>query len=152
MFDELVPENAGPKIEYTPTGRIKKTRDPNKKSHHKKVTSSPGAPVGEVLPAEDPIITRFKKRSSALGGAQLTRTGFKLTGKPLEHDEDEEVSDYFYALTSKGGLDIMSSWFLMGLYALFMIARLVVVRTEAGSEFRKFFEPKLAEDERGEEQ
>lgn len=102
---------------------------------------------GTVLPPEDPLMSdpRYKKaigRMNSLGGAAIIDTGFKLTGKPLEQEEKNEWDDFFYVVSKKGGLDPSQNWWLMGLFAFFLLTRHAVARTEIGEHFMEFFKPK----------
>lgn len=130
-FEDALPdstiEDAGAAEELTPTGRKKRKLGPRKP----KLVSSE-----EIT---DPIIKRFNERANSLGGSELVTTAFKFTGKPLEVEEKDELNDFFYVLSKKGGFDVQSSWFLMGLYCVFMLVRFFIIRTDLGKQLEGIF-------------
>jgi hypothetical protein len=129
-FEDALPdstiEDAGAE-ELTPTGRKKRKLGPRKS----KLISS-----DEIV---DPIVKRFNERANSLGGSELVTTAFKFTGKPLETEEKDELNDFFYVLSKKGGFDVQSSWFLMGLYCVFMLVRFFIIRTDLGKQLEGIF-------------
>jgi len=119
--------------EYTPTGRIKK---PRKKKDETEI---------------DKRKERFKERATGLGGKSIIVTGFEMTDKPLDTDEDEELGDFFYVLSQKANIDPSENWILMGLYFVFMLARFTISRTSLGDDIKKFLSPKTEEEKQTEE-
>lgn len=93
----------------------------------------------------DPRYVAAIGRMNALGGPAAMKTVFKMTGKPLDHEESLEWDDAFYVASKKGGLDPGKSWWLMGLYAFFLLCRHVVARTDLGEMLKHAFEPKPIE-------
>jgi len=130
-FENALPEttieSATETEELTPTGRKKRKLGPRKP---KLINSE------EIT---DPIIKRFNERANSLGGSELVTTAFKFTGKPLETEEKDELNDFFYVLSKKGGFDVQSSWFLMGLYCVFMLVRFFIIRTDLGKQLEGIF-------------
>lgn len=94
----------------------------------------------------DPRYKSAVTNMSGLGGARLVKVAFNVTGKGLDGDEEVEVDDLFYVIGKRSKLDPGASWFVLGLYAIFLLARLVVVRTDAGEQLKKLFDsPKQSE-------
>lgn len=116
----------------TPTGRKKRKFGPRK-------------PKGDAEPT-DKRLERFKERATGLGGKSVVTVGFEMSGQPLKDDEDEELGDFFYALSKKANIDPTENWILLGLYFVFMLSRFIVSRTNFGDEIKKFLIPH-ADDE-----
>lgn len=84
----------------------------------------------EIPKEVDPRIKRFNERANSLGGAGLVKGAFKASGNALNQEEEDEMNDFFYAFSQKANFDITQSWFLMGLYLVFMLIRFYIVRTD----------------------
>lgn len=115
--------------DLTPTGRKKRKLGPRKKK-----LDDTGEPT-------DKRIERFKERATGLGGKSVVTVGFEMSGQPLKHEEDEELGDFFYALSKKANIDPTENWILLGLYFVFMLSRFIVARTNLGDEIKKFLSP-----------
>lgn len=135
-FVKSLPENTAVSTEEAP---------PRKKYQRKPKTID--AATGEIDPLmSDPRYQKAIGNMSGLGGARFVKVGFSVSGKPLENDEESEIDDLFYVIGKRSKLDPGASWFVLGLYSLFLLCRLIVVRTDAGDQLKKFFEPKKEEE------
>jgi len=67
-------------------------------------------------------------RMSGFGGAQVIKTGFSVTGKPLDDSETTDVDDVFYVLSKNYGLDPSKSAIFMSIYTILLLARMIAVR------------------------
>ena len=111
------------------------------------------AEKGEAQPV-DKRLERANAKMSGLGLAQLTEAGFTLSGQPLNDEEKEDVSDQFYAISKKAGVDPSGSWLFVIAYTIVLLARLILSRTELGEQIKavikEFFEKKKedGDDER----
>jgi hypothetical protein len=110
---------------------------PKRKYAKKIAEQAPENPLFEDKRYRDAI-----GRMNGLGGARVIKVGFNVTGKPLESEEESEIDDLFYVIGKRSKLDPGESWFILGLYALFLLIRLIVVRTEAGEALKKLFDAK----------
>lgn len=100
----------------------------------------------------DARLERAKAKAAGLGGGSLVKSGFEMSGKPLNSEESEDVDDQFYLIASKAGIDPSGSWFFLILYTVALLARLVLSRTDLGEQVRMFLERKKGESENGNEQ
>lgn len=118
------------------------------------------SPTGEVIPPEkkvrkprepktidsddpmmkDPEYKRCIGKMNGLGGSKIIKVGFKATGKPLDNDEEGDVNDLFYVIGKRAKIDPGSNWWILGIYAFFLLCRLIVIRTEAGSALAGIFD------------
>jgi hypothetical protein len=97
----------------------------------------------------DKRLERAKGKCAGLGASSLIATGFELSGKPLNPEEDEDLADQFYLISVKAGANT-DNWLFIILYTVALILRLVASRTELGEQLRKLFEPKPKEEEQKE--
>jgi hypothetical protein len=95
----------------------------------------------------DKRLERAKVKASGLGGAALVESGFKITGKPLDTQEKEDVDDQFYLIASKAGIDPSGSWLFVILYTVALLARLILSRTDLGEQLKNFLEGRKEEKE-----
>lgn len=101
----------------------------------------PQAPV-------DKRLERAKAKASGLGGAALVKSGFQISGKPLDDTEAEDVDDQFYLIAQKAGIDPSGSWLFVALYTLALLARLILSRTDLGEQLKNFLEGRKEEKEK----
>ena len=107
--------------------------------------AQPKVPIDERL-------ERAKAKAAGLGGAALIESGFRVSGKPLNTEEDEDLKDQFYLISVKAGIDPSGSWLFVILYTVALLARLVLSRTELGEQIKKLFMPKKEGGEEKNEQ
>ena len=98
---------------------------------------------GEAQPV-DKRLERAQSKMTGLGAAGLISAGFTMSGKPLNVEEDEDVGDQFYLISKKMGGNSDSWIFIIG-YTIALLAKLVILRTEAGEEFQKWLKNMFAE-------
>lgn len=91
---------------------------------------------GEAQPV-DKRLERAQSKMTGLGAAGLVTAGFTMSGKPLDEEEKEDVGDQFYLISKKMGGN-SESWIFIILYTIALLAKLVIIRTEAGEEFQKW--------------
>lgn len=89
----------------------------------------------------DPEYRQAIQEMQGLGGAEFVRTAFFATGKPLDDKEAQSVKNLFVVVGKRSKLDPGESWFVLGLYAFFLLCRLVVMRTDVGAQLSKLFDP-----------
>ena len=81
-----------------------------------------------IVASEDERYNSAVARMSGFGGAQVIKTGFSVTGKPLDDSETTDVDDVFYVLSKNYGLDPSKSAIFMSIYTILLLARMIAVR------------------------
>lgn len=140
-FMESLPDSTANPEDVTPTGR-KKRRDAGQPKGPRKPKATPIQ--GEIV--VDEKLERAKKKYASLGGGTAIKSLFVMLDKPLDRGEEEDIDDYFYLLSKKAQLDPSESWIVMFFCALILLGRLLGTRTAIGSEIKKLFTPKEAEE------
>lgn len=120
-----------PGLEFTPTGRVKKTRQ--KKD----------AVTTEV---EDIRLRRFRAKSVGFGGITLVKAGFDISGQPLVPEEEQDLGDAIYAISNKAQIDVTQSYWFMLIYLATLIGTMIAGRTSLGEQIREFFTKKEEEE------
>jgi len=69
---------------------------------------------------------------NSFGGKKALVAGFTLAGQPLDQDEEGEVDDLFYVIARRARFNPEASWWIIGFYSLFLLARLIVTRSKEG--------------------
>lgn len=105
------------------------------RKRRKKRTISPVATDVDPL-ANDVIYQRAIRKSTFMGAPKGVKGAFKvaskITSKPsiaLDHNEEEDVDDYFYALSKRRAVfDPFETWWTSLLYFIVMMATLIGTR------------------------
>jgi hypothetical protein len=119
------------------------TMETDKPKRKRRTRAEIDAANGEL----DPLMSdaRYKQavgNMAGFGGARVIKTLAKLTGKPLDAEEEQDVDDLFYVIAKRSKLDPGASWTVLIIYAVFLVLRLIGVRTDAGKVLKQMFEPK----------
>ena len=80
------------------------------------------------IESEDQRYNAAVARMSGFGGAQVIKTGFTVTGRPLDDSEVTDVDDVFYVLSKNYGLDPSKSAIFMSIYVVLLLGRMIAVR------------------------
>lgn len=110
--------------------------DKQARRRRKVKTPPPVAPTPEQQLANDPRYQRAIAKATFLGAPKGVKGAFSLAAKiadkptiALDHNEQEDVDDYFYALSKRRAMfDPFATWWSSLLYFAVMLATLIGTR------------------------
>lgn len=110
------------------------TTQPTRRKYQRKQVAEP-----EIDPLmQDERYKHAVQNMIGFGGAEVIKDGFALTGKPLDFKETTDVEDFFYVLGKRNqSFDPTSSPWLLALFAVVLMLRLVMKRIIDTSEMMK---------------
>jgi hypothetical protein len=76
----------------------------------------------------DPRYKRIIEKTRAMGGVKIVKSGFALSGKPLDQDEELDFDDYFYVVSKKVKFDPASSWLMMIVWFAGLMCQAIAAR------------------------
>ncbi len=88
---------------------------------------------------EDPRLVRFKAKSVGLGSSVLIKKGFDISGKPLKPEENQDMEDVIYAISTKAQVDVAQSYIFMVTYLVVLLGMFIADRTTLGEKIKEFF-------------
>jgi hypothetical protein len=98
----------------------------------------------------DPVYKAACERLTSFGVPKLINGLCSASGKPMNHEEEEDVKALTYIIAKRANVDPGKSWFALFLTAFGVVLNLVVERSNLGKQLKALFAPKPKSELKGE--